>query len=398
MRRFLASRLALLALGHFSVDAYSSFFIPLLPLLIHKLDLSLTAVGTLVALTSVTASFSQPLFGWIADRLYRPWFAAFAPLVAATLMSSVGLAPSYGWLVLLLMVGGLGAAAFHPQAAVLASELLPKRSVAMALFVSGGTLGFSLGPLIAVSVVGRFGLERTWLAAAPGLLVSVLLAAWFARAHPKPKLVGQRPRLAELKPFLRPLVLLYAAGVARSAVAYGFMTFLPIQLTRRGMGVGQAGALVTVYLIAGALGGFLGGWLADRWGGRRVMFLSFVLSAPLYFAFLVLPPAQGLSCLVVGSFFLQTSLPLNVVMGQELSPRHSSTVSSLLMGPAWGVGQLLVGPVGALGDALGLTVGLAALGGVLVLGAACAIALPDIRATVRPATVSATLPTGRRGA
>lgn len=384
MRRFIPPRLALLALGHFSIDAYSSFFVPLLPLLIHKLDLSLTAVGTLVALSSLTLSFSQPVFGWLADRLYRPWFAAFAPLLAAVLMSAVGAAPSFGWLVALLMVGGLGAAAFHPQAAVLASGLLPKRSVAMALFVSGGTLGFSLGPLFAVTVVDWFGLERTWIAAIPGLLISVLLAVWFARVRPRPKIVGQRPKLSELRPVLRPLMLLYAVGVARSATAYGFMTFLPIQLTRRGVSVTDAGALVTAYLVAGALGGFGGGWLADRWGGRKLMILSFAFAAPLYAAFLILPFAPGMVCLVAGSLCLQTSLPLNVVMGQELSPRHSSTISSLLMGPAWGVGQLLVGPIGALGDAVGLPIALGALAAFLIGGMACAIALPDLRVGSQP--------------
>ena len=67
-------------------------------------------------------------------------------------------------------------------------------------------------------------------------------------------------------------------------------------------------------------------------------------------------------------------------MGQELSPRHSSTISSLLMGAAWGVGALLMGPIGALADHSGLEVGLRALSLMLVAGFACAMLLPDIRA------------------
>ena len=45
MRRIIPPRLALLALGHFTVDSYSSFFSPLLPLLVTRLNLSLTRVG-----------------------------------------------------------------------------------------------------------------------------------------------------------------------------------------------------------------------------------------------------------------------------------------------------------------------------------------------------------------
>ncbi|HYM80492.1 MAG TPA: MFS transporter [Candidatus Limnocylindria bacterium] len=396
MRRFLPPRLALLALGHFSIDAYSSFYTPLLPLLIAKLNLSLTLVGTLVALASLTGSFAQPLFGWISDRLYRPWFVALGPIVAALLLSSVGLASSYWGLVGLLMLGGIGVAAFHPQAAVLASEAAPKRSMAMAVFVSGGTLGFSLGPLFAVAIVGMFGLERTWIAALPGVLVGAVLLAWFGRERPRPRLVGPRPRVAELRPVLRPLVLLYLAVVVRSAVSLGFMTFLPIELTRRGVSVGNAGALVTLYLMAGALGGFFGGWLSDRWGGRRVVIMSFLGAAPLFFAFVFLPFLPGLVCLVLGSFVLQTSLPVNVVMGQELSPRHSSTISSLLMGAAWGVGAVMVSPVGAIADAFGLETGLTCLAALLTGGAACALALPDIRAKASPTKLASPV-TGAAG-
>jgi FSR family fosmidomycin resistance protein-like MFS transporter len=379
MRSFFTPRLGILTVGHFTIDSYSSFFSPLLPLLVAKLHLSLTLVGTLVALASVSSSFGQPLFGWLSDRVQRPWFAAFGPLTAAVFLSGIGLAPSYGWLVALLMLGGVGVAAFHPQAAALSSEVSPRRGMAMAFFVTGGTLGFSLGPLFAVTVVDRFGLERTWLAAFPGLVVSGLLLAWFSRVRPHLRHAGARPGLADLRPFLKPLSLLYLAVVCRSAVSYGFMTFLPIHLHARGYGLAASGWIVTLYLLCGALGGFLGGWLADRWGGRTVVVASFFGGAPLYLGFLLLPNAVGLASLVLGSFVLQTSLPVNVVMGQELSPRHASTISSLLMGAAWGMGALIIGPVGALADAHGLHAALLALVGMLGVGVAGALGLPDLR-------------------
>ena len=114
MRSFFTPRLGLLALGHMTIDAYSSFFSPLLPLLMTKLHLSLTLVGTLVALASVTSSFAQPLFGLVSDRVRRPWFIAFGPLTAALFMSGLGLAPTYGVLVGLLMAGGVGVAGLNP--------------------------------------------------------------------------------------------------------------------------------------------------------------------------------------------------------------------------------------------------------------------------------------------
>jgi MFS transporter, FSR family, fosmidomycin resistance protein len=388
MRKVLSSRLLLLAFGHFTIDAYSSFFLPLLPLLVQKLELSLTLVGTLVALNSLASSLSQPLFGWIAERLDRPWFVAFGPLVAAVFVSAVGVAPTYGALLAVLLIGGLGVSAFHPQAAALASNLSPRRGLAMSVFVTGGTIGFSLGPLYAVSVVGAFGLERTWLAALPGVAVAAVMLAWFARVRPAQRAAGPRPALRELRPVLRPLLLLYFAVVSRSAVAYGFMTLVPLYLAERGHSVASGGALISLYLICGAAGAFLGGWLADRWGGRRVVIASFLGALPLYPAFLLLPERAGIACLVLGSLALQASLPVNVVMGQELSPRHSSTISSLLMGAAWGLGVLVVGPIGALADAVGLRIALLCLSAVLLLGLACGLALPEVRRQALPADLA----------
>lgn len=378
MPRTVTPRLGLLTFGHLTIDSYSSFFSPLLPLLVQKLDLSLTLVGTLVALASLTSSFAQPLFGMLSDRLRRPWFVAFGPLTAAVFMSGLGLAPSYAALVALLMLAGLGVAAFHPEAAVLASDVSPRRNLSMAVFVTGGTIGFSLGPMFAVAVVSAFGLERTWVAAIPGLLASALLLAWFARVTPRPRHLVKAPPLRALRPVMRPLSLLYFATVSRSVVSYGFMTFLPLYLSARGYGLSQSGATLSLYLLAGALGGFFGGLVSDRIGGHRILVASFLMAMPLYIAFLVLPDSLGIPCLILGSFVLQSSLPVNVVLGQELAPEHSSTVSSLLMGAAWGMGALIIGPIGVLADRSGIHAGLTALSGMLLLGLACAAMLPRV--------------------
>ncbi len=385
MRAFLTRRLGLLTFGHLTIDSYSSFFSPLLPVLVPKLHLSLALVGTLVALASLSSSFSQPLFGLVSDRLHRPWFVVFGPITAAVFMSGLGLAPSFAALAALLMLAGLGVAAFHPQAAALAAESGPRRSLAMAFFVTGGTLGFALGPMFAVWIVTAFGLAHTWVAVFPGLAATAFFLALFSKIPTRRHRARGTPPLRELRPVMRPLSLLYVATVSRSAVASGFSTFLPLYLTGRGYTLSQSGAIVSLYLLVGALGGFFGGWLSDRVGGRRVIVSSFVASAPLFLAFLFLPDRAGIPCLVAGAFVLQASLPVNVVLGQELSPEHSSTISSLLMGAAWGVGAMLIGPIGALADRQGLPVALGSLCGILLLGLTCAAMLPHIQAQSEPA-------------
>jgi FSR family fosmidomycin resistance protein-like MFS transporter len=376
MPRHFTPRLGLLTFGHLTIDSYSSFFSPLLPLLVTKLHLNLTMVGSLVALASIGSSFSQPAFGWLSDRMARPWFVVLGPLTAAVFMSSLGLATSYGALVALLMLAGLGVAAFHPQAAVLASEVSTRRNLSMATFITGGTIGFSVGPMFAVGIVSAFGLDHTWIGAFPGIVASGLLLTWFTRATPRMRRHEKPPPLRALRPILHPLSMLYVATVARSAVSYGFMTFLPLYLTGRGFGLARSGAILSGYLLMGALGGFFGGWLSERIGGRTVLRASFIGAMPLYVAFLLTPDAIGIPCLIAGAFLLQSSLPVNVVLGQELAPEHSSVISSLLMGAAWGVGALLIGPVGALADRRGIHTGLASLAITLMIGLVAAALMP----------------------
>ena len=174
---------------------------------------------------------------------------------------------------------------------------------------------------------------------------------------------------------LRPLVLLYTATVSRSVVAAGYMTFLPLYLHGRGYSLAQSGAAVSLYLLFGALGGFFGGWLSDKVGGRRVIAWSFTGALPLFLTALFLPDRFGIPCLILASFVLQSSLPVNVVLGQELSPAHSSTISSFLMGAAWGMGALIIGPIGALADARGIHAALTVLACMPALGLVCAVAL-----------------------
>ena len=67
--------------------------------------------------------------------------------------------------------------------------------------------------------------------------------------------------------------LLYAIVVLRTLASLSFATFVPVMLTRRGVSVGQAGAVVAMYLFASGVGGFFGGPAADRFGPRRVIAL-----------------------------------------------------------------------------------------------------------------------------
>src|SRR4051794_3390926 len=161
-----------MASAHVMVDGYGNIYAPLLPLLIPKLGLSLAAAGTLTMCFQLAASVAQIGFGRLADR-WRPRLLVMAgPVLSVSVLSLIGLAPTAIVLALILVVGGLGAAAFHPPAAALAHRLGGDRpGLSMSVYITGGTLGFSFGPLMFAPFADRFGLHWTPLLALPGLVV-----------------------------------------------------------------------------------------------------------------------------------------------------------------------------------------------------------------------------------
>jgi FSR family fosmidomycin resistance protein-like MFS transporter len=378
----------LLASTHFVVDGFTNIYAPLLPLLIPRLDLSLTAVGTLQMLSQMANSVAQLGFGPIADR-WRPRVLLVAgPIIAAVFMTLIGLASNTWKLAAVLMLGGLGAAAFHPPAAALVHRLSAERKAfAMSFHITGGSLGFSLGPLVFAPFAERYGLHWTPLLMIPALVV---LAALLPRVPPIERLHehGQTSGFRSLAAYKKPLTLLYLIVVLRTLSSLALATFMPVLLTRGGMSVAEAGAAMAVYLVCTSVGGFFGGATADRWGPRNVIIWSLALAVP----FLVIGPMQTgwtfVAIVSVGGFLLQSTLPVNVTFGQLIAPISAATVSSLMMGFAWGTAGLSVPFVGMLADRIGIERSLVAIAFVPLVAAALAVPLPATKIAYTPARAS----------
>lgn len=362
---------------HFVSDAYSNLYAPLLPALIPRLGLSLTTAGTLAMLFQMAASVSQLGFGHVADRWRPRPMLVVGPVVSVAVLSLIGLAWSAPVLAVILVVGGLGGAAFHPSAAAVVHRLGGQhRGLAMAVHITAGTVGYALGPVIFAPFVERAGLGWTPVLAVPGLLA----LAWILPGVPQlPATSGaSRGGLAVLRPFARPLAFLWAIVVVRTLTSLSFATFVPVMLTRQGWSVSHAGAAVSAYLCAAGIGGFFGGPLADRFGPRPIIAVSMLTAAPLLVTATMLPPVGFVILLAIAGLFLQSTLPVNVTYAHQIAPVNAATVSSLMMGVAWGTGGLSVPFVGMLADRIGIQTALSWMALLPLVGAACAIPLPDV--------------------
>lgn len=142
------------------------------------------------------------------------------------------------------------------------------------------------------------------------------------------------------------MTILYLLVFIRSIVQITFAQFLPLYLhSQRGYSLAAASLSLTVYLLGGTLGGFAGGWLADRFGGRRIILISMLGSVPFLALFMFTRGAASATGLFLGGLMLLFTIPVNVVMAQELAPTQAGTVSALMTGFAWGTAGLIFIPL-----------------------------------------------------
>lgn len=339
--------LVLLSLGHFFVDLYSGALGALQPLFVERLGLSLTQAGILGGVFVVASSVMQPFYGYLSDRFHTRMFAALAPAVAGICISSLGFAPAYGWLLALVALGGSGIAAFHPQASsTVAFGTAVRRGGWMAVFISSGTLGLAIGPTYFSQILTRLGVPRMYFGAVPGVVVTAFLLGCLPAA-PRRETHGRSGfNWDPLRAVWKPLVILYFLVFIRSIVQIAFAQFLPLYLhLERGFSYPGANYALTMYLAAGALGGFLGGHLSDRFGGRTVILISMAGCVPFLLLFFFRGGGTALVGLALGGFMLLFTIPVNVVMAQQLVPSQAGTVSALMMGFAWGMAGMIFIPL-----------------------------------------------------
>lgn len=381
--------LALLAVGHMTTDVYQGALPALLPFLKDAYHLTYTQTGTIVLVMQAASSLIQPLFGYLCDRTERVWFMPVGVAVAALGITVMGAAPSYATCLLLVTVGSLGIAAFHPQAYKTAHQYAgDRRATGMSLFTVGGNVGHALGPLFITYVVIAFGLGRAYVGMVPGLVIGGFLLWPILTAARRPAEAGPPagaaggPRAAagagDHSPIpWGPLFFLIMVVSLRSLAQIAFSSYIPL-FYRDYLGQPPlvAGTVLLVYLGAGAAGTLAGGPVADRYGPRNTLAWSLVLSTPLLLAFPHLRGAPAFVFVGLAGFALVSTFSLTIVISQSLLPTRGGIAAGLMVGFAVGAGGAGVAALGLVADRWSLLAAMHALAAVPLLALPFVWALP----------------------
>lgn len=346
--------LVCLALLHTLVDTCALMIEPLWPALESAFGLlGVAALSMAFVLQSLPTSLSQAVFGYLCDRRSRSYLIWLGPVLAAVFLPMMGISPDKTVLAVLLIVGGIGVGAFHPEAAVLAGRVFPEhRTRALAVFMFGGALGLALGPTLSGAVVSRFGLGGLVFLAPPLLLLVVVL--WrVGRLGEVAESIPNRAANSGFAGMMQGRIGLAAALLVvcslRLVPNMAMAKVLSFEMARRGYGEFATGLSQSLFLASASAGMMAMAWKFRTGWEQRFMVYSPLAGIPLLFlmGWSSVPQWMFLALLVPTGMVLWGTTPAMVSYGQQLFPYGTGLASAITMGLSWGLGGLIQAPVTA---------------------------------------------------
>ena len=336
-------KIFLVSLGHLSCDINGGALPAILPFLITAYGFDYQAAAGLMFAFSCLSSIIQPAFGYLSDKLSKPWFIPVGVLLAGGGLASIGFLHSYWAIFAAIALSGVGAALFHPEGARFANKVSgASKGTGLSLFSIGGNSGFVFGPMLAVAAIGAFGMPGTSVFGLIALVMSVILL--------------------------------------RSVLFVGCNTFIPLYWIHNfGQSKAAGAAALTCFCTFGVISNFIGGMLSDRFGYLRIIRLSYVVLIPsivlfglvdnLYAAFALLLPL---------GFSLYAPFSSMVVLGQKYLAKNIGFASGVTLGLATSMGGIVAPLLGWIADGYGLPRAIQSMTIVAVIGTVAAFLLVSL--------------------
>ena len=352
-----------LSFSHLVNDTIQSLVPSVYPILKTSYHLDFGQIGLITLAFQLTASFLQPVVGFVTDRRPAPFSLAVGMAFSLCGLVLLSRAPSYHVILVAAAMVGVGSSIFHPEASRIARAASGGRyGFAQSLFQVGGYGGAALGPLLAAFIVVPHGQHAIgWFAgvAFVGIVTLFAIGIWYARhlaarRGSVRKAVASSPLPKKTLVFTIGilLVLIFSKFVYMASLS-SYYTFYLIH--KFGVGVQTAQLFLFAFLMATAVGTFFGGPIGDRYGRRLVIWGSILGVLPLTLAMPYLDlPLTGICAVLIG-LILSSAFPAIVVFAQELMPGRIGTVTGLFFGFAFGMGGLGAALLGELADATSIT-------------------------------------------
>ncbi|WP_299572210.1 MFS transporter [uncultured Williamsia sp.] len=360
--------------GHAVDDFYQGMVPAMLPFLAIARGYDYTAVAALAMAAALGSALPQPMFGILADRRPTPFVAPVGLTIAGVGACAAVTVPQYPVVWTLMLVSGLGVAAFHPAAGRDARRSAGASATAMSYFATGGKVGFFLAPLVVTPVAAHFGVEALVALVVPALVMGAALL----RHQRHVQTNGGAAPTSSGRDRWRPFVTLTGVEIVRSTVSFGISTFLALYFIHHlGTSVTTGGLALTLFLGGGIAGTVIGGRIADRFGAVRTVQIGGALIIPVLVALRAAEqPVPALVLALMAGAAINIPFAVMVKLGQDYLPSRPGTAAGVTLGLAVSAGGLLMPALGAIADHAGITATLSTLCVVSAIAVALALALP----------------------
>ncbi|HVL45802.1 MAG TPA: MFS transporter, partial [Acidovorax sp.] len=273
-----ARTIGLIGLAHGSSHFFHMLLPPLFPWLIGEFGFSYSELGLLVSVFFVISGVGQALSGFLVDRVgARPvMFFALSSFAAAGL--AAGTAQGYTGLLLAAALAGLGNAPFHPVDFTILNKRVSPQRLGHGFSVHGisGNLGWATAPVFMAGIATATGSWRTACLCGALLALTVLAimvwnrdaiddrqGAWAHQAKGGAAAAKPEHPMAFLK--LPSVWLCFSFFFWSTCALSAIQSFAsPALQSLYGLPLSVTAMVVTGYMLCGAAGMLVGGFLVGR--------------------------------------------------------------------------------------------------------------------------------------
>lgn len=349
-----------LSSAHLICDVYGGFLNPIMPFIASKLGFTMALATLLMAITQICSNMLQPIFGFFADNILKRFFIFWGIVLASIFIPLAPSAPNVVLLTIFMILGCLGGSFFHPQSMGFVNIFSKKNcSKNMGFFVSMGSLGFALGPLVAAYIIQNFGLHKMYYASSLGLICALLMFLFVPKLSNIKINVEKKDFIKSFKEIFvnKQIKLLMLVAMMKSLVTNSSCILLPFLWKDLGCSPAYIGFALFLFVFGGAIGSFISPKLEDFLGSKPVIYISMLLSLPLMMIFAIIYKTMPVVSLIIFTFIGFTTMlaqPVILVWAQKIMPKYKSIISGLINGFCWGLIALLMSVLGLIAQKYGI--------------------------------------------
>jgi MFS family permease len=377
--------LAVMTVGHAVQHFYVAGLAVAYPFVIASFHVSYGLLGVVLTAAGLLGGLLQGAAGFLGRAPARVvLFAQNAGIAVSSVLGAV--APGFGLFAGARVLGSIASWPQHPVGSAYLSERFPhRRGTVLSWHTAGGSLGTVTIPLAVSAIIASAGWRWALVALGAALGAGALLVGGGLPSEHRRSGAAEasaRPAIPLRQLFTRRPVafVLVASTIAAGGRGLGTLsTYIPADL-RSGLHlpVITVGVLFTAIMAASVAGPVVGGSLADRFGRRRALVVTYAGAAAAMAGFgyagrnIALLAVLG----VAVGLLAYTESPLLQALFSDLTDKGEARAAfGAFFAIAYGVGSLWTALIGWVIDAAGFGAAFAVMAGsFLVAGAVVALA------------------------